>query len=272
MLIDRDAETRNILLLHRHGFAPQLYATFRNGLAYEYVPGVTLDVASVRSGKVWPLVARHMAKMHRIDLGELGVATEPVLKAKMAQFLKLVPDIFSDADKQQRFAEIFPSVQELRAESDVLYSHLSSLGSPTVFCHNDLLLGNVIHNAAESSVTFIDYEYGAPNFQAFDIGNHFQEYAGVEDINYSRYPDEKYQKTWLREYLREFLATETVSDADVHRLYVQVNKFSLAAHFLWAIWALIQAEHSSIDFDFLHFGQMHFEEYRARRDTFLALE
>jgi ethanolamine kinase len=34
-------------------------------------------------------------------------------------------------------------------------------------------------------------------------------------------------------------------------LYVQVNKFALVAHFLWALWALIQAEHSTIDFDFL---------------------
>lgn len=42
LLIDRKAETKNICMLHRYGFAPQLYATFVNGLAYEYVPGVTL--------------------------------------------------------------------------------------------------------------------------------------------------------------------------------------------------------------------------------------
>lgn len=42
LLIDRKAETKNICMLHRYSFAPQLYATFENGLAYEYVPGVTL--------------------------------------------------------------------------------------------------------------------------------------------------------------------------------------------------------------------------------------
>lgn len=76
------------------------------------------------------------------------------------------------------FAEFFPSVQELRQEFNDLYQQLKVLGSPTVFCHNDLLLGNVIYTEAENRVTFIDYEYASCNYQAFDIGNHFSEYAG----------------------------------------------------------------------------------------------
>lgn len=46
-------------------------------------------------------------------------------------------------------------------------------------------------------------------------------------------------------------STDTISDADIHQLYVQVNAFALASHFFWTIWALIQAEHSSINFDFI---------------------
>lgn len=42
LLIDRSAETRNIILLHRYDIAPQLFAIFKNGLVYEFVPGVTL--------------------------------------------------------------------------------------------------------------------------------------------------------------------------------------------------------------------------------------
>lgn len=53
------------------------------------------------------------------------------------------------------------------------------LNSPVVFCHNDLLLGNVIYNSDNESVTFIDYEYAGMNYQAFDIGNHFNEFAGI---------------------------------------------------------------------------------------------
>lgn len=31
-------------------------------------------------------------------------------------------------------------------------------------------------------VRFIDYEYAGYNYQAFDIGNHFNEFAGKRDI------------------------------------------------------------------------------------------
>lgn len=74
--------------------------------------------------------------------------------------------------------------------------------------------------------------------------------AGVTEVDYSRYPDKDLQMDWLRIYLAE-LNDQEPSDSEVRTLYVQVNKFALAAHFMWAVWALVQAEHSLIDFDFL---------------------
>lgn len=47
-----------------------------------------------------------------------------------------------------------------------------------MFCHNDLLLANVVVNDSGDDVTFIDYEYAADSYQAYDIANHFNEYAG----------------------------------------------------------------------------------------------
>lgn len=71
-----------------------------------------------------------------------------------------------------------PSVQELRAGFAKLYARLKTLGSPVVFAHNDLLLGNVIYTESSDRVSFIDYEYADHNYQAYDIGNHFTEFAG----------------------------------------------------------------------------------------------
>lgn len=39
-----------------------------------------------------------------------------------------------------------PSKQMLNNEINELESHLSQLGSPIVFCHNDGLLNNIIYN------------------------------------------------------------------------------------------------------------------------------
>jgi ethanolamine kinase len=77
-----------------------------------------------------------------------------------------------------RFLELIPPKGKLEEEYALLKAELCGVSSPVVFCHNDLLLANVIYNAEKSAVTFIDYEYSNYNYQAFDIGNHFAEFAG----------------------------------------------------------------------------------------------
>ena len=129
---------------------------------------------------------------------------------------------------------------------------LEAAKSPLVFCHNDLLLGNVVYTEERNSVTFIDYEYADVNFRDFDIGNHFAEFPGVDDngIDYSKYPSPDYQRAWIRVYLEEHKEA-AVTDDEVETLYKNANKFALSSHFLWALWSLIQAEHSTIEFDFV---------------------
>lgn len=138
------------------------------------------------------------------------------------------------------------------AEFNELYAILEATKSPVLFCHNDLLLGNVIYSEERNVVTFIDFEYAEVNFQAFDIGNHFAEFPGVDanGIDYSKYPSPEYQRAWIRTYLEEY-EENSVTDDDVEKMYKQANKFALSSHFLWALWSLIQAEHSTIDFDFV---------------------
>uniref|UniRef100_T1GU53 ethanolamine kinase n=1 Tax=Megaselia scalaris TaxID=36166 RepID=T1GU53_MEGSC len=254
LLIDRKAETRNIKLLHTYGFAPSLFATFKNGLAYEYVPGVTLTPQSVIQPDIWKMIARRMAEMHKVSTcnnNNNNLKKTPMLWEKTQQMLNLVPDEFSDPDKHARLEKLFLPVERIRSEFEYLYSCLEKLNSPIVFAHNDLLLGNVIYTESQKSVTFIDYEYAAYNFQAFDIGNHFAEFAGVDTIDYSYYPKKEFQMEWLRVYLQHYLEKDVVDDKEVERLYVQVNQFSLASHMFWVVWALIQAQHSQLDFDFV---------------------
>ncbi|XP_055843001.1 ethanolamine kinase [Episyrphus balteatus] len=276
LLIDRKAETRNIKLLHSYGFAPSLFATFKNGLAYEYVPGVTLNPESVTKPEIWKLVACRMADMHKVSqdngLTIPSSTRESMLWKKVQSFFDLVPERFSDADKHSRLEKTFLPISKIRNEFEMLYKKLKSLNSPLVFAHNDLLLGNVIYTESLSQITLIDYEYADYNFQAFDIGNHFAEFAGVDEVDYKRYPSKEFQLNWLRTYLESYLGTSQVSDEQVETLYVQVNQFALAAHFFWTIWALIQAEYSTIDFDFVDYAFTRYNEYLSKKDQFLSLD
>lgn len=70
-----------------------------------------------------------------------------------------------------------------------MYVAVNKIQSPVIFAHNDLLLGNILYDpSSESKVTFIDYEYADFNFQAHDIGNHFDEFAGTFRFFYSHPP------------------------------------------------------------------------------------
>ncbi|XP_017120576.1 ethanolamine kinase [Drosophila elegans] len=274
LLIDRKAETQNFLLLHTYGLAPSLYATFKNGLVYEYVPGTTLNTDSVLCPEIWPLVARRMAEMHRkVRKHGDSSATKPLpmIWKKTQSFLDLVPERFSDAEKHKRVKETFLPIGRLREEFNKLYEYLEALDSPIVFSHNDLLLGNVIYTQSLNTVNFIDYEYADYNFQAFDIGNHFAEMCGVDEVDYSRYPKRDFQLKWLRVYLEEYLQRSHIQSQEVELLYVQVNQFALASHIFWTVWSLLQAEHSTIDFDYVGYAFLRYNEYLARKVEFLSL-
>ncbi|KAH8362067.1 hypothetical protein KR200_001774 [Drosophila serrata] len=274
LLIDRKAETQNFLLLHTYGLAPSLYATFKNGLVYEYVPGTTLNTDSVLCPEIWPLVARRMAEMHRkVKKHGESSATKPLpmIWKKTQSFLDLVPERFSDAEKHKRVKGTFLPISRLRDEFNKLYEYLEALDSPIVFSHNDLLLGNVVYTKSLNTVNFIDYEYADYNFQAFDIGNHFAEMCGVDEVDYSRYPKRDFQLKWLRVYLEKYLQRSYIQNEEVELLYVQVNQFALASHIFWTVWSLLQAEHSTIDFDYVGYAFLRYNEYLARKEEFLSL-
>lgn len=86
---------------------------------------------------------------------------------------------------------------------------MAAIQSPIVFCHNDLLCQNIIYCPDRRVVSFIDYEYGCLVERGFDIGNHFCEYAGVEVVDYGKYPSKEHQLSWLRIYLAALHGTES---------------------------------------------------------------
>ncbi|XP_041059079.1 ethanolamine kinase 1 isoform X2 [Carcharodon carcharias] len=175
-----------------------------------------------------------------------------------------------------RFLTGVPAHQELEQELAWMKKHLSSLGSPIVLCHNDLLCKNIIYNEKEGHVRFIDYEYAGYNYQAFDIGNHFNEFAGVNEVDYSLYPAKNVQLQWLKSYLealKEYKGLGTdVTDKEVEVLYFQVNLFALASHFFWGLWALIQSRYSIIDFDFLGYAVVRFRQYFKMKPEVMNLK
>ncbi|XP_026719895.1 ethanolamine kinase 2 [Athene cunicularia] len=277
LFVDRETELRNFQVLRAHGCAPDLYCAFHNGLCYQFLPGIALGPDHVRDPHIFRLVAQEMARVHAIHAN--GSLPKPILWQKLHKYLTLVKTDLSPKVSNPSLQQDVPSLEMLEEELAWMKETLSQLGSPVVLCHNDLLCKNIIYDGTQEHVRFIDYEYTGYNYQAFDIGNHFNEFAGVKEVDYRLYPSKETQLQWLHSYLQAYKQLTQgdgggtgVSEEELEALYVQVNKFSLASHFLWACWGLIQDKYSTIDFNFLRYAKLRFKQYFKMKPVVTALQ
>lgn len=261
LFVDREDEVTSFQLLRAHGCAPELYCTFQNGLCYEFMRGLALGPEHVHQPHILRLIAHEMAKYHCIPAHN-GCLPKAVLWQKLNKYLSI---LHTEEGAQDRLLTEIPSLKVLEEELIWLQKYLPSLESPIVLCHNDLLCKNVIYNEEEGHVRFIDYEYAGYNYQAYDIANHFNEFAGVSEPDYRLFPDRETQLEWLRHYLgtcRRLKGEQgEPQDKEVEDLRIQVNQFVLASHYFWGLWALIQHRFSDIDFNFAHYAMLRFRQY-----------
>lgn len=59
------------------------------------------------------------------------------------------------------------------------------------------------------------------------------------------------------------------SEEEKEQLYKEVNGFSLASHYYWGLWAMIQAMVSDIDFNYMDYAVLRFNEYDKRKEQVL---
>ncbi|CCD65080.1 ethanolamine kinase [Caenorhabditis elegans] len=247
-VIDRENEVIAWKQLAEYGFAAPLYGKFNNGLICGFLEGKSLAIEQMRDSKFNMNIAKRIAQLHS------SVPTNgktPVFE-KMRTFLQQLNPSFEKESQQNFFHENFPT--DLGAEISKIEKMIVMLKEPIVFCHNDLLVHNIVYDSEKKSIEFIDYEYAFPNYALYDIANHFCEYAGVEgspDYSKCLTKDEKW--AFINDYLR-FSNGKEHSDTRIATMFKNLLLFEAAAHLFWAVWALVQAQNSTIDFDYLTLG------------------
>eukprot|EP01119_Soliformovum_irregulare_P003513 TRINITY_DN1412_c0_g1_i1.p2 TRINITY_DN1412_c0_g1~~TRINITY_DN1412_c0_g1_i1.p2 ORF type:complete len:345 (-),score=102.27 TRINITY_DN1412_c0_g1_i1:86-1120(-) len=265
MLIDRNQELKNLYRLHETGLGPKVFIRFKNGFVYEFFQGVALTAKDLQDGHYTEKIAQKMAEWHAQDVITTNVNRTPKLWTTLHQWLDLIPDSYKDPKKDAILQELDPV--KLKKEAQFLEEALTKGSHHVCFCHNDMLGPNMIVNPEKpDELHFIDYEYATHNYRAFDIANHFNEYAGFE-LAYEHYPKKERQYQFFRAYLGE-----KATEENLHEMYVEVNQFSLASHFFWGVWGLIQTDISDIKFDFLDYGKQRFAQYYKTKDQMLSLK
>ncbi|KAK2966293.1 hypothetical protein RJ640_018104 [Escallonia rubra] len=264
-VINRERELQAIQYLSAAGFGAKLLGVFGNGMVQSFIYARTLSPADMRNPKLAAEIAKQLHKFHQV---EIPGSKEPQLWNDIFKFYEQASNLkFDDSEKQQKYETI--SFEEVHSELVELKELTGHLDAPVVFAHNDLLSGNLMLNEDEEKLYFIDFEYGSYNYRGFDIGNHFNEYAGY-DCDYSLYPNKDEQYHFFRHYIEPDRPDE-VSAEDLDALYIETSCYTLASHLYWALWALIQAKMSPIEFDYLGYFFLRYGEYKRQKDKCLSL-
>jgi thiamine kinase-like enzyme len=116
---------------------------------------------------------------------------------------------------------------------------LRAVTRPPRPCHNDLLRGNFIDDG--HLIRILDWEYAATGDPFFDLGN-FAVHQGLSDT----------QEAML---LEAYLGQVTAPDL------ARLKLMKIVSDLREAMWAMVQVTISSLDYDFVQYGQKHFDRY-----------
>ena len=98
------------------------------------------------------------------------------------------------------------------------------------------------------------------------MANHFWQFVGTDYKRMAElFPDRQFQLDWIREYLAEYhrlTGRAQPTDDQVEEMYDMVQMFALSANLLWSVWAVIQAEKSDIEFDYMNYAILAVNEFK----------
>ncbi len=120
-------------------------------------------------------------------------------------------------------------------------------------------------------VQFIDFEYSVPCPPAFDLANHFSEWAGY-DCDYNMLPTQTTRRGFIERYLEYYTRHETElgksRNLSVRQLCYEVDRYRGMPGLFWGAFALIQQEVSEVSFEWQLFADQKLAEFWAwRRET-----
>lgn len=205
---------------------PTFYGLFENGRIEGYIKDtITLKPDEMIHDDIGAMVSKELARFHEISIPAININNIFSLWDRIDNFFDLakVIDFENDKEKQQKFINL--NIDMMRDEynkyklfisrpdiniSNTFKSLGYSFGLERVLCHNDLLSGNILiskQESKDSKLIFIDYEYCDYNYRAYDIANHFCEFAGFEFNIKDNFPHQQFRLQFLRNYVTQMIPT-----------------------------------------------------------------
>jgi thiamine kinase-like enzyme len=223
--IDRAAENEAASTAADAGVAPEVFAYLpeHSALITRFVQGDHIPEEDLQREDVLGSVVRSVKAIHAC----------PPVHAAFPVF-RIVEDYALIA--AERGVTIPDAYGEAHSMADRIEAAFSMAPTLDTTCHNDLLNANFLRDGEH--VWIVDYEYAGMGDPFFDLGN--------LSINNGLSPDA--QEMLLRLYFAEV--------ADEHR--ARLGLMRIMSDFREAMWGVVQQGLSTLDFDYVEYGDKHF--------------
>ncbi len=228
--IDRRREYACNVAAHQAGVAPGVAAFFEDTgvLVTHFIRGRGLTEEEMHNPRALRRVAEALRRYHA-GLDFPGTFSP----------FQTVRDYLAAA--APRGAPLPAQFDWMLAQAERLEAALGVLPIPRP-CHNDLLLANFLDDGER--LWIIDWEYAAMGDVFFDLGN-FAVHHQLSDAE---------EDTLLDAYLGR------TTPAAIARLKLM----KIISDLREAMWAMVQVAISTLDYDFVGYGQKHFDRYTAQ--------
>jgi thiamine kinase-like enzyme len=217
LAVDRDNEYYNSVAAAQSGVAPRVVHRLpeHHIMVLEFIQGQTMSNPLFQRPGMPERIAAALRKLHagprfRLDFNMFRL-TETYLQTAVEQGVR-IPDGYDACRPKVSQIEAAMAVRPLAA----------------VPCHNDLLAENYIDDGAR--LRLIDFEYSGNNDPCFELGNTCQELG--------------YDEAQIRALCAAYFGRPFPSRIARMKLNMVMSDVG------WGLWAAIQAEISTIDFDF----------------------
>jgi choline/ethanolamine kinase len=277
------AETVIFSILAQKNLGPQLYGIFDEGRIEEYIPSRPLSMTDICFLPISKEIARQFARIHQLNI--------PI--NKNSSFMSFIdewyqnlssnlslPPIFNIPEHYHKYSPKTLTMKELKNEIEFLRNKIPKLLKNIVFCHNDLIGGNVLlsndnpHLSKMDSnfkpkLMLIDFEFASYNPRGFDLGDHLAEYVFDYDAKAPPYslPNRVPSKNHIMEFIFAYIEaqnpnfTEEQCKNEAEELLKETLPFMPIAHLFWSGYMINHGLNHKTDFDFAGFAVERFGLY-----------
>ena len=220
--IDRDIEYHNSRLAFRHEIAPEVVLRLSGILVSRFVKGKVLQPGDLQRPKIRQRVIHTLRRCHQIQ------------KEHVQGFFS----VFRDVEHHIQISKKYDVTHDwiIRQMNRIERAFKEHSFSP-VFCHNDTVPENMIDDGEQ--IVLIDWEYAGIGDPFFDLGM----LARYHQL------DEEQERALLDTYFGAH------NKGTLARLRLMCIMSDLRD---WS-WALVQQENSSVDFDYVQYGEERFQ-------------